>query len=151
MTWLDKVVVETKKLAFREHGFGHEVKIALAERRRWLVAQDLAVRETDDSVTPKPRLLQTLFNRELARLEQDAARQAGVPSYRAGNDEPITGRYQNTIVRPSIKLAVIRSHDEVTIVPWSPALERHRGREIMGRVRDRSIELVLGRSRGLER
>jgi len=92
-----------------------------------------------------------LFNRELAQLEQDAARQTGVPSYRVGNDEPIRGRYQNAIVRPSIKLAVIRSHGEVAIVPWSPALERYRGREIVGHVRGKSIELVLGRSRGLSR
>src|SRR5262245_57587360 len=69
--------------------------------------------------------------------------------YRVGNDEPIRGRYQNTIVRPSIKLAVIRSHGEVAIVPWSSALERYRGREIVGRLRDKSIELALGRSRGL--
>jgi hypothetical protein len=115
------------------------------------VAQGLAVRETDNSVTPKPRLLQTLFNRELARLEQHAARQAGVPSYRVVNDEPIQGRYQNTIVRPSIKLAVIRSHGEVVIVPWSPTLERYVGREIKVHVRGRSIELALARSRGLSR
>src|SRR5262245_10726579 len=128
-----------------------EAKTALAERRHWLVAQGLAVRQTDNSVMPKPRLLPALFNPELARLEQVAARQAGVPSYRIGNDEPIKGRYENAIVQPSIKLAVIRSDDEVAIVPWSSALERHRGREIAGHVRDRSIELVLGRSRGLER
>ena len=151
MTWLDKVVVESKELAFREHGFGLEVRTALAERRHWLVARGLAIREIDDSVTPKPRLLQRLFNRELAQLEQDAAREAGVPSYRVGNDEPIRGWYQNAIVRPSIKLAVIRSHGEVAIVPWSPALERYRGREIVGHVRGKSIELALGRSRGLSR
>ena len=74
-----------------------------------------------------------------------------MPSYRVGNDEPIRGQYQNAIVRPSIKLAVIRSQGEVAIVPWIAVLERHRGREIVGHVRDRSIELVLGRSRGLER
>jgi hypothetical protein len=39
----------------------------------------------------------------------------------------------------------------VIIIPWSPALERHRGREIEGHVRGRSIELALGRSRGLSR
>src|SRR5215831_16469146 len=72
MTWLDKVVVESKELAFREHGFGLEVKNALEGRRHWLVARGLAVRETGGSVTAKPRLLQTLFNGELAHLEQDA-------------------------------------------------------------------------------
>jgi hypothetical protein len=42
MIWLDKVVVESEGLAFREHGFGLAVKSALAERRHWLVAQHLA-------------------------------------------------------------------------------------------------------------
>jgi hypothetical protein len=39
MTWLDKVVVESKELAFRDHGFGVEVKTALAERRNQTAPQ----------------------------------------------------------------------------------------------------------------
>jgi hypothetical protein len=50
-----------------------------------------------------------------------------------------------------MKLAVLRSAEGITMVPWKPALELHRGREIMGHFRGRTIELLLGRGRELSR
>ena len=53
---------------------------------------------------------------------------------------------------PTVKLVVIRRDNELTVVPWSKALERHRGREIAGVVTPH--QLMIGRNRarpGLER
>jgi Protein of unknown function (DUF3363) len=50
-----------------------------------------------------------------------------------------------------MKLVVLRSSEGLTMVPWNPALERYRGREIMRHAHGRSIELVIGRTRDLSR
>jgi len=151
LTWLDKTIVENTEMPLREHGFGAEVKAALTARREWLVSQQLITRAADGAVSVKPSLVADLINRDLDRVEKTLVRQTGLPSWRPMPDEMIRGRYEQTIVRPTMKLAVLRSSEGITMVPWKPALELHRGREIMGHFRGRSIELVIGKGRGLSR
>jgi type IV secretory pathway VirD2 relaxase len=151
LTWLDKKIVENKEMPLREHGFGAKVKAAMAARKEWLLSQQLATRAPDGGVTAKPGLVADLINRDLDRVEMNLAQQTGIPSWRPMPDEMVRGRYEQTIVRPTMKLAVLRSAEGMTMVPWKPALELHRGREIMGHFRGRTIELVLGRGRGLSR
>jgi hypothetical protein len=151
LTWLDKTIVENKEMSLREHGFGAEVKAALAMRKEWLLSQQLATRAPEGGVTAKPGLVADLINRDLDRVEKNLVQQAGIASWRPMPDEMICGRYERTVVRPTMKLAVLRSQEGITMVPWKPALELHRGREIMGHFRGRTIELVLGKGRGLSR
>ena len=151
LTWLDRTIVENKEMPLREHGFGAEVKAAMAMRQQWLLSQQLAMRAPDGGVTPKPGLVADLINRDLDRVEKNLVQQTGTPSWRPMPDEIVRGRYERTVVRPTMKLAVLRSAEGITMVRWKPALELHRGREIIGHFRERSIELVLGRGRGLSR
>jgi hypothetical protein len=50
-----------------------------------------------------------------------------------------------TVPTPTGKLVVIRRETELTVVPWSKTLERHRGKEIAGIVTPH--QLMIGRNR----
>ncbi|KAB2911580.1 MAG: DUF3363 domain-containing protein [Hyphomicrobiaceae bacterium] len=151
LTWLDKVIVDRKELPIREQGFGSDAKAALARRQEWLLSQQLATRAVGGGVVAKPKAVAELINRDLNRVEKNLVQQTGIPSWRPLPDEMVRGRYEQTVVRPTMKLAVLRSSEGITMVPWNSALERHRGREIMGHFRGRSIELLIGKTRGLLR
>ncbi|MEQ1698307.1 MAG: DUF3363 domain-containing protein, partial [Hyphomicrobiaceae bacterium] len=86
------------------------------------------------------------------RIGAEIAAKAGaayVPSISGSQARGVVGE---TIATPTAKLVIIRRDTELTVVSWSKALERHRGREIAGIVTPH--QLMIGRNRampGLER
>jgi hypothetical protein len=88
-TWLDREFVADAPVRLRDGGFGREVRDALARRRQWLVEQELA-RAEQDQTAYRANMLGILRRRELTRI-------AGQPSDELGLDY--------TDVRPGERIA----------------------------------------------
>ena len=69
----------------------------------------------------------------------------------------VSGTYARRLSLSSGRFAVIETMDAdgglgFRLVPWSPTLERHRGRQVSGVMRETGgIDWSFGRKRGLER
>lgn len=61
----------------------------------------------------------------------------------------ISGVYERAIATPTGRLAVIRSAETFTLVPWKPALEPLRGRAVLGVVGPNRVMWTLDRGRAL--
>jgi hypothetical protein len=148
-TWLDRALVAKDRIATKPIGFGSELDHALADRRRWLVGQQLADLKPSGELLPKPQVLATLRQREQARLAEMLSRHlsAGYLPHEPGSR--VSGVYERSIATPSGKLAIIRREDTFTLAPWKPALEPMRGRAVMGRVGQHRVTWTLDRGRGL--
>ena len=60
----------------------------------------------------------------------------------------IEGIYRQSIDLTSGRFAVIEKSREFTLAPWRPVLERSRGKQGSGIVRDETVSWTLGRQRG---
>jgi hypothetical protein len=74
--------------------------------------------------------------------------EAGRVYRRATEDEPVVGSYRQRLDLASGRFAIINDGLGFTLVPWTPSLERHLGREVLGIVRDNRIEWNFARQRG---
>jgi hypothetical protein len=50
----------------------------------------------------------------------------------AAGGEMVVGIYEQPLTLTSARLAVIDSGESFALVPWTPDLERHRGRHVSG-------------------
>ncbi len=150
--WLDRIVASPDPSMQTRAGFGAALSRELTSRKEWLVSQDLGRFKTDGGFELRTSAGAQLQQREQQRIGADIAAKTGaiyVPSV-AGTQA--RGTVGETIRTPAAKLVVIRRDAEITVVPWSKALERHRGREVAGIVTPH--QLMIGRNRarpGLER
>jgi type IV secretory pathway VirD2 relaxase len=138
-TWLDRELVAAKPVPLGD-GFGSEVRSALEQRRRWLAAQGLEPLD--------PGLLQTLRNRELARLGGELAQQIGKPYTALRASGTVSGTYRHAVDLASGRFAVIERSRDFTLVPWRAVLERSQGRMVSGVARGDTISWAIGRQRG---
>jgi hypothetical protein len=146
-TWLDRKLVAREPTSLSSGGFGREVRDAMDARIAHLVGEGLARRQGGRMVFVRD-LLDTLRRRE---LEATATRIAGSASlaYRAITEgEPIAGTYRQRLDLSSGRFAMIDDGLGFTLVPWSPSLERHLGRQVSGIARIGGVDWSFGRARG---
>jgi len=148
-TWLDRALITKDRIAAAPIGFGGEFDQALADRRRWLVEQQLADLKPSGEMVPKPQMITVLRQREQARLAKALSRQLNAAYLPHEPGSRVSGVYERSITTPTGKLAIIRREDTFTLAPWKPALEPMRGRAVMGLVGPARVTWTLDRGRSL--
>ena len=151
-TWLDLELglsaVEPAPL--HDAGFGREVGTALATRRAWLIANELAA-ERDGVLEFAPGARSQLRRDEWNRTSAALAQSLGKDFVEAEPGTIIVGKVSRSIDLASGRFALIEGEREFALVPWRPVLARSLGREVSGRAGASGISWTLGRSRGIER
>ena len=112
-----------------------------------LVGQGLANRQGQRVIFARD-LLDTLRRREFEATAARIAASAGLPYHPAREGEPVAGAYRQRFDLASGRFALIDDGLRFSLVPWSPSLERHLGRQVTGIVQSNRIEWSLGRARG---
>jgi type IV secretory pathway VirD2 relaxase len=145
-TWLDRTLISDAPTTVRDAGFGREIRGALARRRQWLIAQELARDEQGQTVYRRD-LLDILRRREINRVASQLSSELGLAYSEAPASGKIEGVYRRRVDLASGPLALIEKSREFTLVPWRPALERCLGTPVTGMVRGESISWSHGRRR----
>jgi type IV secretory pathway VirD2 relaxase len=148
-TWLDEAIIGKLQVQKELPGFTAELRQALADRGRWLAGRGLAHLSGSNDVAPKPDMMRGLRQRETARLADTLSRQLNAIHVPHEPGSRISGVYERAIATPTGRLAVIRSAETFTLVPWKPALEPLRGRAVLGLVGPNRVEWTLDRGRAL--
>ncbi|RWA59259.1 DUF3363 domain-containing protein, partial [Mesorhizobium sp.] len=146
-TWLDRELVADRPAAFRDSGFGREVRVAQARRRPWLMAQGLA-HEEQDRIVYRANMLSILRQRELNRVAGQLSDELGLTYAEARPGEQVEGKLRSSVELASGKYAVVEKSREFTLVPWRPVLERHIGNQVSGIIREEGTSWTIGRQRG---
>ena len=146
-TWLDRELVADTPTRVRDAGFGREVRESLTQRRQWLIEQELARQEQDQTVY-RANMLGLLRRREVARVGAQLSGELGLRYAEMEPGERIEGIYRRRLDLASGRFAVIEKSREFTLVPWRPVLERNLGRQVSGIARGNTISWTLGRQRG---
>jgi type IV secretory pathway VirD2 relaxase len=146
-TWLDRQLVGRGPAPLSPGGFGREVRDAMKARIDHLIGQGLARRQGQRVIFARD-LLDTPRRRELEEAAAQISESAGQVYHPASEDEPVAGTYRRRLDLASGRFAMIDDGLGFTLVPWTPSLERHLGREISGIVRDNRIEWSFARQRG---
>ncbi|MGR3380040.1 DUF3363 domain-containing protein, partial [Roseovarius indicus] len=137
-----------------DQGFGAEVREALEARAEHLVTEGLGERR-DGRVVFARRLLGTLRDRELQAVGAQLSGQTGLPFNKADPGDYVSGLYRQRLVLASGRFAMIEGFGAdgalgFQLVPWSPSLEKHLGRDVTGVARgDSGVDWDFGRKRGL--
>ena len=147
--WLDRVVTTPDPSTQSGRGFGAELSGAVEQRRKWLVANDLARMRDDGIFELRTSAFARLRQREVDRVGQELSARLRVPYQPATVGQQIQGRVGETIEAPGGRIVVVYRAADFAVVPWSKRLEQMRGREIVGTLGAR--ELTIGRVRGLQR
>lgn len=148
-TWLDHRLIAKDANAFAMGGFGAEVRQAMEARTSHLVTKELARRHGDRVVFARD-LLATLRRRELDAIGGALAGESGLSYRPAETGEQISGQYVRRLNLTSGRFAMIDDGLGFSLVPWSPSLERHLGRQVRGLARsDGRVDWTFGRTRGL--
>jgi type IV secretory pathway VirD2 relaxase len=148
-TWLDRQIVHDANHDLAGHGFGRDVRSAMAQRRQWLIEQGLMWREGSDIVY-RTNLLDQLRRRELLRTADQLSKDLGLAYTEPVPGERIQGVYRRPIDLAGGRYALIENSREFALVPWRPVLEKHIDRYVSGIDRGGSvIDWTIGRQRGL--
>ena len=94
-------------------------------------------------------LLNTLRRRELDRRAAGIATDTGLPYQPPTEGNVVSGVYRQRLDLASGRFATIDDGLGFSLVPWTPSLERHLGRDVVGIARTGRIEWTFARSRGL--
>lgn len=146
-TWLDRQLVAREPGCLSSGGFGHEVREAMNMRIEHLVGHNLANRQGQRVIFARD-LLDTLRRRELETTAARIASSAGLPYHPAKEGEPVAGIYRQRLDLASGRFALIDDGLGFSLVPWSPSLDRHVGRQVSGIAQASRIEWTIGRARG---
>jgi type IV secretory pathway VirD2 relaxase len=147
-TWLDRQLVGREPASLGSAGFGREVRDAIDARVEHLVGQGLAKRQAQRVIFVRD-LLDTLQRRELLATAARIAETAGLPYHPQREGEPVAGTYRQRLDLASGRFAMIDDGLGFSLVPWSPSLERHLGRQVSGIAQATRIEWSFGRKQGL--
>ncbi len=146
-TWLDRELVAADPEPLRDAGFGKDTRVALAQRRQWLIAEGLA-QEEQGRVVYRANLLALLRRREMNRIAGQLSDELGLSYAEAKPGERIEGIYRRPVELASGRYALIEKSREFTLVPWRPVLDRHLEKQVSGIMRGDSINWTIGRQRG---
>jgi len=147
-TWLDRQLLARHPGALTSNGFGREVRVAMDARVEHLIGQGLARRQGQRVIFARD-LLDTLRRRELEAAATRIGSNAGLPYHPAMEGETVAGVYRQRLDLASGRFAMIDDGLGFSLVPWSPSLERHLGRQVSGIAQASRIEWSLGRARDL--
>ena len=147
-TWLDRRLL-TRENTLSDMGFGQDVRQAMDARADHLISEGLARREGQRVIFVRD-LLATLRRRELDAAGAGSAADFGLPYHSAAEGESIAGVYRQRLNLASGRFAMIDDGLGFTLVPWTPSLEHHLGRQVSGVVRPGGyIEWGFRRAPGL--
>ena len=147
-TWLDRRLIAREAAALSEAGFGGEVRAALDRRTEYLVGEGLARRQGQRILFARD-LLDTLRQRELTAAGERLATETGLPARTAQEGEQVAGIYRRRVTLASGRFAMIDDGLGFSLVAWTPALERHLGRQITGVASASGVDWSFGHKRGL--
>ncbi len=147
-TWVDRQLLAREPWALSSGGFGLEVQQAMNARAEHLVSENLARHEGQRIIFAR-NLLDTLRRRELDQAAAGMAADSGLPYHPAADGDVVTGIYRQRLNLASGRYAMIDDGLGFSLVPWTPSLEQHLSREVLGIARVGRIEWTFARSRGL--
>ena len=147
-TWLDRRLVAREPFRLSETGFGADVRAALDRRTEHLVSEGLA-RQQGQRVLFARDLLDTLRQRELGAAGERLAAESGLPARTAAEGEHVAGIYRRRLTLASGRFAMIDDGPGFSLVPWTPALERHLGQQVSGVTAATGVDWSFGNKRGL--
>jgi type IV secretory pathway VirD2 relaxase len=147
-TWLDRQLVAREPMSLSSGGFGLEVRQAMTARAEHLIRERLARQEGQRVIFARD-LLNTLRRRELDQEATRVAADASLPYRPAAEGNVVVGVYRQRLDLASGRFAMIDNGLGFDLVPWTPSLEPHMGREVVGIARPGRIEWSFARSRGL--
>ncbi|MGV2052472.1 relaxase/mobilization nuclease domain-containing protein [Agrobacterium sp. 22-209-1] len=148
-TWLDRQLVGNPTAELAEGGFGGEVKAALEARTERLVEEGLARHDTE-GVTFQRNLLATLRRRELERVAGNLSADTGLSWQRSEAGEHVSGIYRQRVTLASGRFAMIDDGLGFQLVPWTPSIEPHLGRQVNGIAQNGGgVDWSFGRKRGI--
>jgi Protein of unknown function (DUF3363) len=146
-TWLDRQLLGRHPATLTSSGFGCEVRDAMDARVEYLIGQGLAKGQGQRVIFARD-LLDTLRRRELEATAVRCSSDTGLPCHPTTEGETITGVYRQRLDLASGRFAMIDDGLGFCLVPWSPSLERHLGRQVSGIAQASRIEWNLRRARG---
>jgi hypothetical protein len=130
-TWLDRQLVARDPVSLSSSGFGREVHAGMKARVEYLAREGLARRQGQRIIFSRD-LLETLRRRELDQAAARVASDSGLPYRAAAEGHVVNGVYRQRISLASGRFAMIDDGLGFSLVPWTPSLERHLGREVVG-------------------
>jgi hypothetical protein len=146
-SWLDRQLRGEDAGKAAKHGYGADVRRALARRLQWLVEQGFADRQ-GDQVQFRGDMDQRLRQRELRAAAAQLSSELKLDFVEPVAGERISGTVRRRVNLSSGSFAVVENGREFSLVPWRPVLERQLGREVSGIMRDKgSISWTIGRGR----
>jgi type IV secretory pathway VirD2 relaxase len=146
-TWLDRRLLDSHAIVVNA-GFGAEVTSAMERRADHLVSEGFARRRGQGIVFNRD-LLATLRKQELDETAAKIREQTGLAHQPLTEGDHVAGTYRQRITLASGRFAMIDDGLGFQLVPWRPALERHLGEEVTGRMREGGIEWSFERKRDL--
>ena len=147
-TWLDQELVSDTPVPVYNAGFGKEVKVALTQRRQWLMAQGLGAKNELGLWKPAPNMLDTLRRRELLRVAGQLSGELGLTFVESRNGDRIEGIVKRHIDLAQGPFALIEKSHEFTLVPWRDMLPKQIGKQVGGIMRESGVSWTIGHVRG---
>ena len=147
-TWLDRRLIAREAEPLSKNGYGADVRAALERRTDHLVSEGLARRQSQRVIFARD-LLDTLRQRELGKAGERLAAETGLPARTATEGEHVTGIYRQRITLASGRFAMIDDGLGFSLVPWTPTLDRHLGRQVAGVATVGGVDWSFGRKRGI--
>lgn len=148
-TWLDRQAISRSASDVVDAGFGRQVRVALDARAEHLAGEGLARREGQRVVFARD-LLNTLRTRELEATAARLSGETGLPHRPSSQGEYASGAYTRRLTLASGRFAMLDDGLGFQLVPWTPSLEPHLGRQVSGVVGPGGgIDWSFGRKRGL--
>lgn len=146
-TWLDRQLLSSG-LAESNHGFGGEVRAAMAARAEHLIGEGLASRR-GGRVTLAPDLIEKLRSADLRAATAGIAARTGLTPRDTVPGMSIAGTYRERVTLASGRFAMIDDGLGFQLVPWRPALDRQLGMTVTGTLTPGGVDWTLGRNRSL--
>jgi Protein of unknown function (DUF3363) len=147
-TWVDRQLIAKEPLV-TGHGFGDEVRSAMADRADHLVKEGLSRRQGQRLLFARD-LIDTSRARELTDIATQIAERTGIEHRPTSEGKHVTGIYRERMTLASGRFAMIDNGMGFELVPWRPAMDQHLGERISGVIKSGGgIELTIGGKRGL--
>jgi type IV secretory pathway VirD2 relaxase len=147
-TWLDGQF--DSREGVRVTGFGAEVSLALAERKRFLIEQGIV--DSASGRTIGSRALHAyLRTRELEAAGSALAKETGLAYQPTHDGDRVTGIYRRNVNLASGRFAMLEDGLGFSLVPWRPIIEPQLGRSISASLDAGSVSWSWGRTCGIGR
>jgi type IV secretory pathway VirD2 relaxase len=147
-TWLDGQFGSRE--GGRATGFGAEVSVALAERKRFLIEQGFVDSESGRIIGSRAMQIY-LRTQEVETAGAALAKETGL-TYQATRDgERVTGVYRRNVTLASGRFAMLEDGLGFSLVPWRPVIEARREQTLTACIQGDHISWDFRRQRELSR